>query len=631
MPLTKLQFKPGINRDVTSYSNEGGWVDSDKVRFRLGFPEKIGGWVKYSSNTFLGTCRALHTWVTLNGTQYLGLGTHLKYYLEIGQSFSDITPIRKTSTDSITFAATDGSSTITVTDSSNGSVVNDFVTFSGAVSLGGLVTAAVLNQEYQIASITDANTYTITAKDTDGVTVTANSSDSGNGGSGVDGSYQINVGLDTEVGGTGWGAGTWGRSTWGSSADISTTTELRIWTHDNFGEDLLINPKDGGVYYWDASVSNAFTTRAVEIGTLAGASDTPTIARQIMVADNSRHVIAFGTNTINTTVQDTLLIRFSDQESFLDWTPTATNTAGDLRIGSGSSFVRAIETKREILIWTNSSLQTMQYLGPPFVYGIQPLATNITIMGANSVASVQDIVFWMGKDCFYVYDGQTRQLPCSVKEEVFFNFNDGQEQKVYAGINSEFSEVTWFYCSDDNSVANGGDGQNNKYVTYNYGEKIWYYGTMSRSAFLDRGLRSFPTGADDGYLYSHEVGYDDDGSAMTATLESSPIEIGDGQKFAAVSRMIPDFTFQGSTTSAPVVDMTMSMQDYPGASYSQAETSSTTLTASSTTTVPFEQFTQKADIRLRGRSFALKVASSNVGVRWRLGSPRIDLREDGRR
>ena len=631
MPLTKLQFKPGINRDVTSYSNEGGWVDSDKVRFRLGFPEKIGGWVKYSSNTFLGTCRALHTWVTLNGTQYLGLGTHLKYYLEIGQSFSDITPIRKTSTDSITFAATDGSSTIAVTDSSNGVVKNDFVTFSGAVSLGGLITAAVLNQEYQVIGVTNANTYTITAKDTDGVTVTANSSDSGNGGSGVDGSYQINVGLDTEVGGTGWGAGTWGRSTWGSSADISTTTELRIWTHDNFGEDLLINPKDGGVYYWDASVSNAFTTRAVEIGTLAGASDTPTIARQIMVADNSRHVIAFGTNTINTTVQDTLLIRFSDQESFLDWTPTATNTAGDLRIGSGSSFVRAIETKREILIWTNSSLQTMQYLGPPFVYGIQPLATNITIMGANSVASVQDIVFWMGKDCFYVYDGQTRQLPCSVKEEVFFNFNDGQEQKVYAGINSEFSEVTWFYCSDDNSVANGGDGQNNKYVTYNYGEKIWYYGTMSRSAFLDRGLRSFPTGADDGYLYSHEVGYDDDGSAMTATLESSPIEIGDGQKFAAVSRMIPDFTFQGSTTSAPVVDMTMSMQDYPGASYSQAETSSTTLTASSTTTVPFEQFTQKADIRLRGRSFALKVASSNVGVRWRLGSPRIDLREDGRR
>ena len=631
MPLTKLQFKPGINRDVTSYSNEGGWVDSDKVRFRLGFPEKIGGWVKYSSNTFLGSCRALHTWVTLAGTQYLGLGTNLKYYLEIGQSFSDITPIRKTSTDSITFAATDGSSTLAVTDSSNGVVVNDFVTFSGAVSLGGLVTAAVLNQEYQVIGVTSANVYSITAKDTDGVTVTANSSDSGNGGSGVDGSYQINVGLDTEVGGTGWGAGTWGRSTWGSAADITATTSLRLWSHDNFGEDLLINPRDGAVYYWDASVSNAFTTRAVDLVDISGASDVPTIAKQIMVSDNSRHVIAFGTNTINTAVQDSLLIRFSDQESFLDWTPKATNSAGDLRIGSGSNFVRAIETKREILIWTNSSLQTMQYLGPPFVFGIQPLASNITIMGANAIVAVEDSVFWMGKDCFYMYNGQTKQLPCTVKEEVFFNFNSGQEEKVYAGINSEFSEVTWFYCSDDNSTANGGDGQNNKYVTYNYAENLWYYGTMCRSAFMDRGLRTFPTATENGYLYSHEVGYDEDGSAMTSTLESSPIDIGEGEKLVSISRIIPDFTFQGSTTSAPVVNMTMSMQNYPGSSYGQAETNSTTLTASSTTTVPFEQFTQKADVRLRGRSFALKVASTAEGVRWRLGSPRLNLREDGRR
>ena len=350
-----------------------------------------------------------------------------------------------------------------------------------------------------------------------------------------------------------------------------------------------------------------------------------------MVSDNSRHVIAFGTNTINTAVQDSLLIRFSDQESFLDWTPKATNSAGDLRIGSGSNFVRAIETKREILIWTNSSLQTMQYLGPPFVFGIQPLASNITIMGANAIVAVEDSVFWMGKDCFYMYNGQTKQLPCTVKEEVFFNFNSGQEEKVYAGINSEFSEVTWFYCSDDNSTANGGDGQNNKYVTYNYAENLWYYGTMCRSAFMDRGLRTFPTATENGYLYSHEVGYDEDGSAMTSTLESSPIDIGEGEKLVSISRIIPDFTFQGSTTSAPVVNMTMSMQNYPGSSYGQTETNSTTLTASSTTTVPFEQFTQKADVRLRGRSFALKVASSDAGVRWRLGSPRLNVREDGRR
>jgi len=432
MPLTKLQFKPGINRDVTSYSNEGGWVDSDKIRFRFGFPEKIGGWVKYSSSTFLGTCRALHAWVTLNGTRYLGLGTHLKYYIEIGQSYFDVTPIRKTSTNSITFAkSATGSPLINVTDSSHGAVANDFVTISGAVSLGGVITADVLNQEYQITSITSENVYVISAKDTSGTTVNANSSDTGNGGSGVDGSYQINVGLDTEVGGTGWGAGTWGRSTWGSGTDVGVTTELRLWSHDNYGEDLLINPRDGGIYYWDSSAGTS--TRAVEIGSVSGASDTPTIAKQVMVSDNNRHVIAFGANTINTTVQDPLLIRFSDQENYLDWTPVATNSAGDLRIGSGSNFVRALETKREILIWTNSSLHSMSFLGAPFTFGIQPLSSGITIMGPNAVAAVNDIVFWMGKDNFYMYDGQTKQLPCSVKEEVFFNFNEGQEEKVYSG------------------------------------------------------------------------------------------------------------------------------------------------------------------------------------------------------
>ena len=630
MPLTKLQFKPGINRDITSYSNEGGWIDSEKIRFRLGFPEKIGGWVKYSTATFLGTCRALHTWAALNGTKYLGFGTNLKYYVEIGGSYGDITPIRKTSTNTITFAkVANGSPLLNVTDSSNGSVENDFVTFSGAATLGGVITAEVLNQEYQIVSVTNGNVYVISAKDTSGDTVNANSSDTGNGGSGVDGLYQINVGLDTQVGGTGWGAGTWGRLEWGEGTDLTTVTELRLWSHDNYGEDLIINPKDGGIYYWDSSAGT--TTRAVEIGTVSGASETPTVAKQIMVSDNNRHVIAFGTNTINTSVQDPLLIRFSDQENYLDWDPQVTNSAGDLRIGSGSNFVRAIETKREILIWTNSSLHSMSFLGAPFTFGITPLASGITIMGHNAVAAVNDIVFWMGKDSFYMYDGQTKQLPCSVKEQVFFNFNKQQEEKVFAGVNSEFNEITWFYCSEDNSTVNGGTGENDKYVTFNYGENVWYYGTLSRTSFMDRGLQTNPIAASLGYLYNHEVGYDDDGSAMTASLESSPIDIGDGEKFVSVNRIIPDFTFNGSTDSSPTVNMTLSMQDFPGSSYSQASTNSTALTASSTTTVPFEQFTQKADIRLRGRSFALKVDSTGSGVRWRLGSPRINLREDGRR
>ena len=628
MPLTKLQFRPGINRDITSYSNEGGWVDCDKVRFRQGFPEVIGGWEKYSSNTYLGTARALFNWVALDGSDFLGVGTHLKYYIEQGQAFYDVTPIRATTTNGITFAATDGSSTITATDSTHGAVQGDFVTISGAVSLGGNVTAAVLNQEYQIDSVPTGNTYTFTAKDTTGAAVTANSSDSGNGGSGVDGEYQINAGLNTGVGGTGWGAGTWGRGTWGSGATIGVTTSLRMWSHDNFGEDLLINPRDGSIFYWDKS--SGVTTRAVEIGTVSGAEETPITAKQIMVSDVDRHVIAFGTNPVGSSIQDPLLIRFSDQESLTDWNPKATNTAGDLRIGSGSEFVRAIETKREIIIFTDSSVHSMQFIGAPFTFGIQPLASNTTIMGPNAAIAVEDAVFWMGRQNFYVYDGKTQQLPCSVKERVFFDFNYDQAHKVFAGVISEFSEIVWYYCSDTNSVANGGTGENDRYVIYNYAEQTWYYGTLSRTAFLDRGIRTFPIAAEDGYLYNHETGYSDDGAIMTSTIESSPIDMGDGDQFTFIRRLIPDFTFNGSTTSSPTVNITLQSNNFPAGNYLQSEISKIDRTAVSTT-VPFEQYTNKADIRLRGRAFSIKVDCSALGVRWRLGSPRVDIRQDGRR
>tara|TARA_R100001440_G_scaffold538_6_gene1587 strand:- start:855 stop:2741 length:1887 start_codon:yes stop_codon:yes gene_type:complete len=628
VPLTKLQFRPGINRDITSYSNEGGWVDCDKVRFRQGFPEVIGGWEKYSSNTYLGTARALFNWVALDGSDFLGVGTHLKYYIEQGQAFYDVTPIRATTTNGITFAATDGSSTITATDSTHGAVQGDFVTISGAVSLGGNVTAAVLNQEYQIDSVPTGNTYTFTAKDTTGAAVTANSSDSGNGGSGVDGEYQINAGLNTGVGGTGWGAGTWGRGTWGSGATIGVTTSLRMWSHDNFGEDLLINPRDGSIFYWDKS--SGVTTRAVEIGTVSGAEETPITAKQIMVSDVDRHVIAFGTNPVGSSIQDPLLIRFSDQESLTDWNPKATNTAGDLRIGSGSEFVRAIETKREIIIFTDSSVHSMQFIGAPFTFGIQPLASNTTIMGPNAAIAVEDAVFWMGRQNFYVYDGKTQQLPCSVKERVFFDFNYDQAHKVFAGVISEFSEIVWYYCSDTNSVANGGTGENDRYVIYNYAEQTWYYGTLSRTAFLDRGIRTFPIAAEDGYLYNHETGYSDDGAIMTSTIESSPIDMGDGDQFTFIRRLIPDFTFNGSTTSSPTVNITLQSNNFPAGNYLQSEISKIDRTAVSTT-VPFEQYTNKADIRLRGRAFSIKVDCSALGVRWRLGSPRVDIRQDGRR
>jgi len=628
VPLTKLQFRPGINRDVTSYSNEGGWVDCDKVRFRQGFPEVIGGWEKYSPETYIGTVRGLHNWVALDGSNLLGLGTESKYYIEQGQQFYDITPIRKTSTNSITFAATNGSSTITVTDSNHLAVQGDFVTISGAVSLGGLITAAVLNQEYQIDSVPTANTYTIIAKDTAGATVTANASDSGNGGSGVDGVYQINSGLNTGVGGTGWGAGTWGRGTWGSAATATVATQLRIWSHDNFGEDLLLNPRDAGIFYWDKS--DGLTARAVNISSLGGASNVPTICKQVMVSDVDRHVIAFGADTINTGEQDPLLIRFSSQESATDWTPRSTNSAGDLRIGSGSEFVRAVETKREIIVFTDSSMHSLQFIGAPFTFGIQPLATNITIMGPNAPVAVNDAIFWMGRQNFYLYDGQTKQLPCTVKERVFFDFDYDQADKVYASVISEFSEIIWFYTSNTNSLANGGTGENDRYVIYNYQEGVWYYGDLGRSAFLDRGIRTFPIAAADNYLYNHETGYTDDGSVMTSRLESSSIDIGDGDYFTSIRRVIPDFTFNGSTAQEPTVNLTLQSNNFPGGNYLQTELSQVDRTAISTT-LPFEQFTNKADVRLRGRAFTLKIDCATLGVRWRLGSPRVDLRQDGRR
>jgi hypothetical protein len=623
MPIQKLQYRPGVNRDVTSYTNEGGWIDSEKVRFRLGFPEKIGGWVKRTVNTYLGSARSLFPWTALDGSKFIAVGTSSKYYLVQGDDFNDITPIRQTTTGEATFAVANGATVATVTDTSHGANVGDFVTFSDAASLGGNVTAAVLNQEYEIISVPTVNTFTIN------LSVTANGSDTGNGGGSTVAAFQIDCGLDTQVGGTGWGAGTWQRGTWGSSFGTGVATELSLWNEDNFGEDLLLNLRDGGVYYWDKS--GGLAARAVNLVDVDNANNAPTIAKQVMVSDNSRHIIVFGTNTIGTTTQDPLLIRFSSSESLTDWAPTPTNSAGDLRIGSGSTFVTAIETKREIVIFTDSTLHSMQFLGAPFSFGIQPLSTGITIMGPNAAVAVEDAVFWMGQDSFYLYEGGTQQLPCMVKEKVFFDFNYSQKDKVYAAHNAEFSEVTWFYCSDTNSIANGGSGQNNLYVTYNYAEKVWYYGTLSRSAFIDRGTFQYPIGAESGYLYDHEVGYDDDGSAMAASIEASPRSIGEGERFAFVSKIIPDITFQGSTGSSPSVDMTLSMQDYPGSPYGQAESDTVSSTAISTTTVPFEQFTTKADIRLRGRSFAFKIGSTALGVRWRLGSPRIELRQDGRR
>ena len=640
MPLTKLQFRPGVNRETTSYTNEGGWFDCDKIRFRFGTPEKIGGWAKKSGRSYLGTARALHPFVALDGTQFLGVGTHLKYYIDEGGGFNDITPLRvSTAAGDVVFSATDGSSTITATDSNHGALAGDFVTFSGAVSLGGTITAAVLNQEYEIVTVTSVNAYTfvartvstIAANTVDGVLVyvpvVANSSDSGNGGGSIIGAYQVNIGLDTTVSGTGWGAGTWGRDTWGSNASLLVSgSTLRIWTHDNLGEDLLINVRDAGIFYWDKSARSTPFLPAQALSDLSTDVTTPTIAKQVLVSDVDRHTIVFGCDAQNDIgVQDPLLIRFSDQANPLVWQSLATNTAGDLRLGSGSEIIMAVETKQQIMVWTDSSLHAMQFIGPPFTFGITQVAENITIASPLSAAAVDDNIYWMGVEDFYIYSGQVQKLPCSVRSYVFDDFNSAQSEKVCAGVNSSFSEIWWFYPSASSA-------ENDKYVVFNYQEQVWYYGELNRTAWLDRGITSNPVGAStDNYLYLQESGFDDGStspvSAVTSYIESSQMDIGDGDHFVFLKRLIPDITFADSTATAPSANFTLEARNFPGENYTNSDTNPVIRSS----TVPVEQFTNVVNLRLRGRSFALKVESVDTGVGWRLGSPRVDMQQDGRR
>lgn len=633
MALTKLQFRPGINRDFTSYANEGGWRDCDKVRFYLGLPEKIGGWDKYSDETYQGNVRSLHNWIALDGSNFLGVGSHLKYYIEEGGEFNDITPIRTTftTTDSDNCVeTTSGSAVVKINITNHDCFLNDFVTISGVNGAVGGVPQAELNAEHQVTHVVDGDTFEIT------VSTAATSTVASGGGTAISVACQLNVGLDTTVGGTGWGAGTWGRGGWGSAEPngLTTTNTIRLWSEDNFGEDLLINPRDEGIYYWDKS--NGISTRAVALNTRSGTKRSiPTIAKRILVSDQDRHVIAFGCDGLGGAsdvdgdgVQDPLLIRFSDQEDPLNWYPATDNTAGDLRLGSGSTFVQAVETKREILVFTDTAIFSMRYIGPPFTFGLTQLAASITIAGPNAVAATEDFVFWMGVDNFYVYAGQTQQLPCTVKEHVFSDLNPGQTDKITAGVNSEFSEVWWFYPSVANSRANGGDDECDKYVIYNYREKIWYIGTMKRTAWIDRGTRQYPIAAADGYLYNHEFGNDDDGSPMSSFIESANMDIGDGHHFTLIQKVLPDLTFGGSdANSAPQATFEIKSRNNPGEDFGNTSSGITTRTSSA----PVEKFTSQLNLRSRGRSFALKVSSDSGGTKWKLGAPRVDIRQDGRR
>lgn len=629
MPLSKIDFKPGINKEETDYANEGGWVDADKIRFRKGRVEKIGGWEKFSTNTIVGSARALHSWISLSGSKYLGIGTTNKYYIEEGGTYNDVTPIRKNTTNAATFAATDGSSTITVTDAGHGAVNGDFVTFSSAVSLGGNITAVVLNQEYQINLVTGTNTYEITAKDTSGSTVTANSSDTGNGGSATDAAYQVNSGLENYVQSTGWGVGTWGAGGWGSSTAISAANQLRLWTHDNYGEDLIINPRGGGIYRWVEN--DGLSTRAVELATTSGANLVPTQALQVITSETDRHLVVLGADPISgssrTGTLDPMLVAFSDQENPLEFEPLATNTAGSLRLSSGSSIVGGIKARQEILIWTDTSLYSMNFIGPPLTFAVNLINEGAGLIGPKAVCNSPKGVYYMSKKGFYYYNGSVQQIPCSVQDYVFSDLDEGQAFKCFAGLNEEFSEVWFFYPSLDDNTS-----EISRYAIYNYEEGTWSIGSLERYSWLAAGVLDKPlAGGENGskYIYEHEKGFNNDQSAMDGVfIESADIDIGDGDRFVFLKRILPDILFFNDTGTSqnPAINVVVKRRDFSNQTLSTDSTSQ--ITTSSTFT----------SLRSRARQFVLRFESDDDNTeadqknyKWRLGSTRVEIQPSGRR
>ena len=704
MPLQKILFKPGVNKENTRYTTEGGWYEADKIRFRQGNPEKIGGWVRISINTFLGVCRSLWNWVLLDGRNIIGVGTNLKFYLENGGAYNDITPLRATSTiNTNPFVATNGSAVITVTDTAHGASINDFVTFSGATSLGGNITATVLNANYQILNVIDANTYTFTA------TATANASDvsgSPGGGASVVAAYEINVGPAIQQVLEGWGAGAWGLGTWGNGAPISSVFgALRIWNQANYGEDLVFGPRGGGLYYWEAPT---LTTRGVLLSSLGGTVtftnasptlvtstvlftegaalqfsggslptgvsaattyyvfqvngltfnlldsagnevntsssgtgvvslivDVPTVQNNIVVSDTSRFILIFGCNDYGSATLDPMLIRWCGQDDLFNWTPDPTNQAGFIRISHGSEIVAVVQTRQEIIVFTDSAVYSLQYLGPPFVWAPQLLGDNVSIISPNSAVIASGVVYWMGVDKFYSYDGRVQTLNCDLRRFVFSDLNQNQGLQVFAGTNEGFNEVWWFYCSANSTVID-------KYVIFNYVEKIWYYGTMERTAWLDSGLQSYPIAANyftdtlTGNLINHETGLNDDTTgtpvAINAYISSSEFDIGDGHNFGFVWRVLPDLTFSDSTNTPAGAPASVNMTLFGLANSGSGVTSTAAQpVAKSSTYVITEQFTGQIMTRMRGRQMIFKIDSNQLNTQWQLGAPRIDIRPDGRR
>ena len=616
MPLQKILFKPGINKENTRYTTEGGYYDADKIRFRQGNPEKIGGWVRFSVNTFLGICRSLWNWTTLANLNLVGVGTNLKFYIVSGGVYHDVTPLRDPHPVVLTdpFVATDTSYVITVTDVLHGGITGDFVTYSGATSLGGNITAAVLNQEYEITVI-DIDTYTITAS------VAANASDTGNGGT-VNADYQVNTGPATQIPLNGWGAGAWGYGAWGIGE--SSNTSLQLWNQYNFGQNLMFGPRGGGLYFWDADLG--VNTRGIDLTTL-GDGDTPIFQNVIIVSDASRFTIVMGTNDYGTSVLDPMLIRWSDQEDPLVWTPAITNQAGSIRLSHGSEIITCIQTRQEIVVLTDQAVYSLQYLGPPFVWGSQLLGDNISVISPNAASLASGVIYWMGVDKFYKYDGRVQTLNCDLRRHVFGNLNQSQNKQIFSSTNEGFNEVWWFYCSENSTTVDS-------YVIYNYLENIWYYGAMARTAWLDSGLLSYPLAATYlNNLVNHEYGVDDNSTgtpvAIEAYIASSEFDIGDGHNFGYIWRVLPDLTFDGSTpnTSAQV---TMSLYPMQNSGSGVGIPGVDRVNKISTYNIT-EEFTGIVYTRVRGRQLIFKMESNQLGTTWQLGAPRIDIRPDGRR
>ena len=631
MPFTKLNFKAGIDKENTKYSAEGGWIDGNLVRFRKGLVEKIGGWVKSGTNSFLGLGRALHSWISLGGTRYIGIGTTFKYYIKEGETYYDVTPLRSTtSAGDVTFAASNGSSTITVTDTGHGAENNDFVTFSGASSLGGLVTAAVLNQEYQILLVTSANAYTITAKDTSGATVTANASDSGNGGGSVVGAYQINVGLDDYVKSTGWGVGTWGAGTFGSASAISSVNQLRTWTHDNFGENLIINVRGAGIYRW---VENSGTSvRAADLSGISGANQVPTVGLQIVTSETDRHLIVLGADPLSgssrTGVIDPMLVAFSDSENELDFETTTTNSAGSVRLSSGSLIIGGLKSRQEVLIWTDTSLYSMNFIGPPLTFALNLINEGAGLVSPKGAINAPNGVYFASKTGFYFYNGSVNRLPCSVQEYVFNDLNLDQAFKCFMSLNAEFGEVWFFYPSIEDDT-----GEISRYVIYNYEENSWSIGSLVRYAWLDSGIEDKPMASgqvsSSNCLFEHESGFNNNTSSMDGVfIESADVDIGDGDAFAFVKKVIPDISFVNDvgTSQNGAVNFVLKRRNFPN------ETLSTDSTLQVTASTTYQS------LRSRARQVVIRIESDDdndpvdrLNYKWKLGSTRMDIQPSGRR